>query len=32
MANVYVQARPKGLKDGGKIDNFVVEDHHWRSA
>lgn len=27
MANVYVEARPKGLKDGGKINDYVVEDH-----
>lgn len=27
MANVYVEARPKGAKDGTRIDDFVVEDH-----
>jgi hypothetical protein len=26
MANVYVEARPKG-REGSPIDNFVVEDH-----
>jgi hypothetical protein len=27
MANVYVEARPKGLREGGPIDDYVVEDH-----
>lgn len=27
MANVYVEARPKGAQDGTAIDDFVVEDH-----
>jgi hypothetical protein len=27
MANVYVEARPKGRLEGSAIDDFVVEDH-----
>jgi hypothetical protein len=27
MANVYVEARPKGRPEGEKIDDYVVEDH-----
>ena len=27
MANVYVEARPKGRPEGGPITDFVVEDH-----
>ncbi len=27
MANVYVEARPKGLGEGSHIDDYVVEDH-----
>ncbi len=27
MANVYVEAIPKGRPEGTKIDDFVVEDH-----
>jgi hypothetical protein len=27
MANVYVEARPKGRPDGSAIEDFVVEDH-----
>jgi hypothetical protein len=27
MANVYVEARPKGPPEGSPIDDFVVEDH-----
>ena len=27
MANVYIEARPKGAKDGTRIDDYVVEDH-----
>jgi hypothetical protein len=27
MANVYVEARPKGRKEGDPIDDYVVEDH-----
>ncbi|HVJ42288.1 MAG TPA: hypothetical protein VM639_12360 [Dongiaceae bacterium] len=27
MANVYVEARPKGRPEGTAIDDFVVEDH-----
>ena len=27
MANVYVEARPKGRPDGTPIDDYVVEDH-----
>ncbi len=27
MANVYVEARPKGLRDGEPIDDYVVEEH-----
>jgi len=27
MANVYVEARPKGRPDGSPIQDYVVEDH-----
>ena len=27
MANVYVEASPKGRREGAPITNFVVEDH-----
>jgi predicted phosphatase len=27
MANVYVEARPKGRQAHERIDDFVVEDH-----
>jgi hypothetical protein len=27
MANVYVEARPKGRPDHSPIDDYVVEDH-----
>jgi len=27
MANVYVEARPKGLREGDPVDDYVVEDH-----
>jgi hypothetical protein len=27
MANVYVEARPKGRSEGDPIDDYVVEDH-----
>jgi hypothetical protein len=27
MANVYVEARPKGRPEGSAIEGFVVEDH-----
>jgi hypothetical protein len=27
MANVYIEARPKGRPDGSHIDDYVVEDH-----
>ena len=27
MANVYVEARPKGRPEGSGIDDYVVEDH-----
>jgi hypothetical protein len=27
MANVYVEARPKGCPEGERIDDYVVEDH-----
>jgi len=27
MANVYVEARPKGRPHGDPIDDYVVEDH-----
>ena len=27
MANVYVEARPKGRPEGGHIEDYVVEDH-----
>ena len=27
MPNVYVEPRPKGRKEGTKINDFVVEDH-----
>ena len=27
MANVYVEARPKGRPEGDRIDDYVIEDH-----
>ena len=27
MANVYIEARPKGRPEGSSIDDYVVEDH-----
>lgn len=27
MANIYVEARPKGRPEGSAIDDSVVEDH-----
>ena len=27
MANVYVEARPKGRPEGSHIEDYVVEDH-----
>ena len=27
MANVYIEARPKGRTEGTAIDDYVVEDH-----
>lgn len=27
MANVYIEARPKGRPEGTRIDDYVVEDH-----
>jgi hypothetical protein len=27
MANVYVEARPKGRAEGSSVEEFVVEDH-----
>ena len=27
MANVYIEARPKGRPEGHRIDDYVVEDH-----
>jgi hypothetical protein len=27
MANVYVEARPKGRPEGSAINDYVVEDH-----
>jgi hypothetical protein len=27
MANVYVEARPKGRPEGDRIDDYVVENH-----
>lgn len=27
MANVYVEARPKGRPEGTPIEDYVVEDH-----
>lgn len=27
MANVYVEARPKGKQEDSPIDDYVVEDH-----
>lgn len=27
MANVYVEARPKGRSEGSPIDDYVVEDY-----
>ena len=35
MANVYVEARPKGREEGAHIDDYVVEDHAdtcWRRS
>jgi hypothetical protein len=26
MANVYIEARPKGRPEGGRINDYVVED------
>jgi hypothetical protein len=31
MANVYVEARPKGRPEGSPIEDFVVEDHRPRA-
>ena len=27
MANVYIEARPKGRQEGSHIDDYVIEDH-----
>jgi hypothetical protein len=27
MANVYIEARPKGRPEGARIEDYVVEDH-----
>ena len=27
MANVYIEARPKGRPEGSHIEDYVVEDH-----
>jgi hypothetical protein len=27
MANVYIEARPKGRPEGTRIDDYVIEDH-----
>lgn len=27
MANVYIEARPKGRPEGSAIHDYVVEDH-----
>ena len=27
MANVYIEARPKGRPEGSPIDGYAVEDH-----
>lgn len=27
MANVYIEARPKGRPEGSAIEDYVVEDH-----
>jgi hypothetical protein len=27
MANVYIEARPKGRADGSPVEDYVVEDH-----
>lgn len=27
MSNVYIEARPKGAKEGTHINDYVVEDH-----
>jgi hypothetical protein len=27
MANVYIEASPKGRAEGAPIDDYVVEDH-----
>jgi hypothetical protein len=27
MANVYIEARPKGYPEHSRIDDYVIEDH-----
>lgn len=27
MANVYIEARPKGRPEGSPVEDYVVEDH-----
>ena len=27
MPNVYIEARPKGRREGSPVEDFVVEDH-----
>jgi hypothetical protein len=27
MANIFIEARPKGRPEGAPIENFVAEDH-----
>jgi hypothetical protein len=27
MANVYIEARPKGRPEGSLVEDYVVEDH-----
>ena len=27
MANVYIEARPKGLPHGSRVEDYVVEDY-----
>ena len=27
MANLYIEARPKGRPEGSPIDGYVIEDH-----
>ena len=31
MANVYIEARPKGRPEGTHIDDYLVEDHAYHA-